>query len=89
MDIQRVVFAKSQCLIDPSTLSETRLECTLTGNPTCGVYLPELVSNLGRIPNSPTLEAETVLCSLFSATIPTDLNLLGGDTLKFLGENFP
>jgi len=63
-DIDKVEFALSRCQIDEGTLTATNLECTLVQEPTCGDHLPILTSKLGVIPNSGSLAAETITCTV-------------------------
>jgi hypothetical protein len=88
-DIQDVIFAKSKCTVDSTTLSATNLECTLEREPTCGSYLPILNSKLGRIPNDAALVEQVVSCTITGSSPTTDLNLLGGDNITLSGTNFP
>ena len=87
--IRHVIFSLSECEVNPATLSATNLECTLKKEPTCGSYVPTLTSVLGVVPNSASLTAQTVSCSISSALPITDMNLLGGDNITFSGEYFP
>jgi hypothetical protein len=59
-DIRSVTFAKTNCVVDQATLTATHLECTLDNEPICGDYKPQLVSNLGLVPNAASLVASTV-----------------------------
>ena len=88
-DIRSITFAMTNCLVDQATLTATNLECTLEHEPTCGDYMPVLVSSLGLITNAASLAVSTVQCSVASAAPLTNLNLLGGDTITITGTNFP
>jgi hypothetical protein len=88
-EITKVEFALSDCTVDASTLSATNLECTLASAPTCGEWKPILTSSLGIIPNAIAMTATTVSCAMTAGTPATDLNLLGGDSLEFVGTNLP
>jgi hypothetical protein len=39
------------CEYDAAASSATKIECTLKDAPVCGTWKPELISNLGIIPN--------------------------------------
>ena len=88
-DIREVVFAKSKCAIDESTLSATNLECTLVRQPTCGNYLPIFNAKLGKIPNAASLVEQVIACTISGSIPNTNLNLLGGDNITLSGTNFP
>jgi len=51
--------------------------------------LPQLVSNLGIIPNAASLTPSTVTCVVSSAVPVENLNLLGGDNITISGQFFP
>jgi hypothetical protein len=54
--------------------------------------LPVITGSLGNIPNSDTLVAETIECSITSLipdSTANQLNLLGGDNITISGANFP
>lgn len=87
--ITSVEYALSYCTVDESSLTGTNIECTLNQDPTCGEWTPILTSDLGVIPNTESLETQTVLCSISGAEPSTSLNLLGGDNITISGTNLP
>ena len=89
VDIKSVTFAKANCIVDSATLTATNLECILDKEPTCGTWVPKLVSNMGHILNAAAIVPVTVACTVTSATPISDLNLLGGDNITISGTNFP
>jgi len=88
-DIRSIEFAKSECVLDTSTLTSTSLQCTLATDPTCGTHLPILTSILGVVPNSASLASSSIACSVSGLTPTGSINLLGGDNLTISGTNFP
>tara|TARA_B110000285_G_C15071768_1_gene588371 strand:+ start:592 stop:1134 length:543 start_codon:yes stop_codon:yes gene_type:complete len=88
-NISSISFAHTNCVLDASTLTNTTVQCTLDEDPTCGIHLPILTSNLGIIPNSALLVAEEIDCTMTSIFPTTTLNLLGGDNLTFTGTMLP
>ena len=87
--IRTVNFALASCIPDQTTMTATYLECTLDKQPTCGSYAPQLVSVLGVLPNAVTAVPVVIGCTVSSAQPLTDLNLLGGDNITFVGTNLP
>ena len=86
----RIEFALQECIVDEHTISDTMIECTMFyGEPTCGDYLPILVSRLGKIPIASGVAAHTVDCSVTGASPTLNLNLLGGDVISIEGQYFP
>jgi len=55
-NITSVEYALSYCTVDPSTLTDTHVECTLNQDPTCGDWTPVLTSHYGLIPIAEGLE---------------------------------
>jgi len=55
-NITSVEYALSYCTVDPSTLTDTHVECTLNQDPTCGDWTPVLTSHYGLIPTAEGLE---------------------------------
>jgi hypothetical protein len=88
-DIASLEFALTECPIDNATYTETHIECTLVSDPTVGSWKPILMSNMGLIPNADSAAAVTIAATLTTATPGTDLNLLGGDEIVFVGTNLP
>jgi len=85
--VEYVEFAKSRCSL--TSVSATSLTCTLDHEPTCGIFLPELVSKYGLVNNSNSLVAETIQCTVTNVDPKQQLNLLGGDNLTISGTQFP
>ena len=83
--IRQITFSQQTCTIDATSLSATHIECTLDQEPTCGDWLPKLVSTLGVVPNAASLTANTVTCVIASAAPISNLNLLGGDNITISG----
>lgn len=82
-------FAGAECLIDESTRTETNVDCTLQGNPTCGDHVPVLKTKLGAIKSASSLALTTISCTATSATPDADLNILGDQKIIIKGTNFP
>lgn len=77
------------CDYDSAASSSTKIECNLKDSPVCGLWKPEVIGNLGRIPNHADLPTIQVNCTV-SAIQPNDfLNVLGADNLTIIGTNFP
>jgi hypothetical protein len=88
-DIQSISFAMTPCTQNSAVYSETKIECTLTKNPTAGTHWPEVTSRFGKIPVKSSL-AKTKITPTYSNTVPnSNLNLLGGDNITLTGTNFP
>lgn len=89
-DIRYINFAKSLCIIDESTLSETGLTCVLERNPTCGLYHPIYYSNFGQIVIDSSLSEIDIPCVVNSMTPENHLfNLLGEEIITIQGANLP
>jgi hypothetical protein len=88
-EIRKVMFALSECIPDSATMTATNLECTLSKEPTCGSFAPSLISVLGVIPNAASVVPLTIGCTVTSVSPASNLNLLGGDNITFVGTNFP
>lgn len=88
-EIDSVTFAKTDCVVDPATVTNTSVECTLAHEPTCGSFSPVFVRNLGLIPVASGVAEVTVTCTMTTATPNQDLNLLGGDTIDIVGTFLP
>ena len=43
------------CAYDAAASSSTKIECTLRDAPVCGIWKPDVISSLGRIPNAVAL----------------------------------
>lgn len=87
--IRYIEFAKSRCAVDPATMTETSLTCTLVQEPTCGDHVPLLTSTLGLVNTTTGLTPETITCLVSSVAPTTQLNLLGQDNLTISGTFFP
>lgn len=88
-NISKIEFALAECLVDQSTLSASKIDCTLQKEPTCGDYLPILTSALGVIPNNASLRPRTILCAVSQSAPTSGLNLLGGDNITISGTFLP
>jgi len=88
-DIQKIMFAMSECTVDAETLSATNIDCTLVKEPTCGDHAPTLTTQLGNIPHAEGLTKITVTCTITKLHPIANLNLLGADNITFTGTNFP
>ena len=51
------------------------------------MWTPVILTEFGKVPD--TASDYTVSCSLSSTTPMTDLNVLGGDNITFMGTNLP
>ena len=77
------------CEYDAAASTDTKIECTLKETPVCGILKPEVIGNLGRIPNSDALVGIQVNCTVTQIKPDNSLNVLGGDNLTIIGTNFP
>ena len=77
------------CEYDAATSTSTKIECTLKDAPVCGIWKPDVIGNLGRIPNSVDLVGIQVNCTVTDIQPDTLLNVLGADNLTITGTNFP
>lgn len=77
------------CEYDAAASSSTKIECTLIDAPVCGIWKPEVISNLGRIPNEATYQGIQVNCTVTEIQPDNFLNVLGADNLTITGTNFP
>jgi len=77
------------CEYDAAASSPTKIECTLIDAPVCGIWKPEVISNLGRIPNEATYQGIQVNCTVTEIQPDNFLNVLGADNLTITGTNFP
>jgi len=87
--IQSIEFAKSKCTIDVSSVSNSSVQCRLDHDPTCGSYVPILISSFGIVPNDNQVQTKVIGCSVSRVEGPPTLNLLGGDNITFTGINLP
>jgi hypothetical protein len=94
--LQSMRFAASPCtpIEDasgpfPGALSGTSIECTLTREPTCGTWIPEVTTFFGNVPNAEAVTGLEMPCTISSADPLLDLNMLGQDIVTFTGTNFP
>jgi len=53
--MRKIRFGQMDCAYDASASSSTKIECTLLDAPVCGIWKPDVISSLGRIPNSDAL----------------------------------
>jgi len=87
--IRKIRFGQMDCEYDAAASSSTKIECTLLDAPVCGIWKPDVISNLGRIPNSVNLEGIQVNCTVTAIQPDELLNVLGADNLTITGTNFP
>lgn len=88
-EISSVSFAEVECLIDESTSTDSQLQCSLQGNPTCGDHVPVLKTKFGAIKSVSKLPLTTITCTATSAAPSADLNILGNQKIIIKGTNFP
>jgi hypothetical protein len=67
-DIASIEFAKTNCVVDSSTVSATGVSCTLETTPTCGQFTPIFSHVLGLIPVASGVASTSVTCPLTSVT---------------------
>ena len=87
--INKIVFGNIECVIDQTTLSSTNIECTLTDEPVCGSWYPEVYTKLGLIPVKQGFAKKDINCVIDSITPTEDLFVLGDENLTITGTHFP
>jgi hypothetical protein len=88
-EITSLSFAEAKCLIDETASTESHIECSLQGNPTCGDHVPVLKTKFGAIKSVSKLKPTTITCTATSATPSAALDILGNQEITIKGTNFP
>jgi hypothetical protein len=87
--MRKIRFGQMDCAYDAAASSSTKIECTLLDAPVCGIWKPDVISSLGRIPNADALVGIQVNCTVTAIQPDELLNVLGADNLTIIGTNFP
>jgi len=86
-DIESIYFAQAECEIDESSITDTYIECDITGDQVCGDFSPVYTTIYGVI--EVTASDETITCTATDIDPSTDVSLLGGTVLTITGTYFP